>query len=368
MFKLKTVAFAAGLMALPAISQAAGPTLSDVLGNSGIAVSGAVDVSYDWADSDGVTAHAFDGGAADNTFALHQVNLLVTKTFGGGVSATVNTILGDDAAVTGADGDDFDIFQGYISYTNGGLTVSGGKFATLAGYEVVNSAGNANASRSFLFLVQPLAHTGVRASYKLNDTLALTAGLVNSLTVNPAGAGSRDNNSDKTIEAQIAFTPTKSLSVYLTGYKGNEDGGVGPGIGLDGGVINNDLIDLVASYTVNDMLSVALNADYLSIEDGTGGHNEAKGVAAYVTAKVLPKLSLSLRGESVVANAPGNDTTFNEGTLTAAYSVSDALSVLAEVRADSSSDDLVFFQHGLPGPGGNSNYQNTATIKAILKF
>lgn len=358
---LPLAVFAQSKSAPAAPAKSVVPTLSQVLDASGVSVSGAVDASYDYSDSDtaALTNRQFDGNA--NTFSLHQVNLTVSKDFGGGVGATVNTVLGDDVgAITGTATDDIDVTQGFISYTDGGVTVIGGRFVTLAGYEVINPAGNVNASRSLLFFNQPLVHTGVRSTLKLSDTLAVTLGLNNS----GFGTGKTDPNTRKTVEAQLALTPSSAVGIFLTAYHGEGDGG-------PAGVVNNqntaNYVDLVASVALSDMLSVALNADYSTLEDGTGTQGLA-GVAGYVNAKLSPKFRTSLRAEYLeldTGNTAGlKNAWLREVTLTGGYAVSSALEMLVEVRHDQSSENnLTARQTGIA-----SDDQTSGTIKAILKF
>ena len=61
----------------------------------------------------------------------------------------------------------------------GGVTLKAGKFATLLGYEVIESPSNLNVSRGYLFtLAIPLTHTGGLASYTFTDGFNMTAGVV----------------------------------------------------------------------------------------------------------------------------------------------------------------------------------------------
>ena len=376
---------------------AAGPSLSDVLGNSGITVGGTVDASYDWSPNDGVAGHQFD--TEKDAFSLHQVNLSASKAFDGGIGATLNVLAGDDAEVTSGEGDEFDVLQGFVSYSAGNFTVQGGRFVTLAGMEVINSAGNLNASRSGLFFLQPLRHEGVRGTYKINDLAAVTLGVVNS-----AFGGSRfdENNSDVTVEAQLALTPAKNLSIYLTGYSGNEDDS-GDGIEDPFGDANlrTDVLDLVVNFNLNEMVYLGLNADYINTEDAVevdgggengpivtsgGGSSEIYGVAGYVGVKFLPKWRVALRSEYISADAGlgQGDTYVRTNTVTLAYAVTDNLEVLAEARADKVSGasntpatvdedgNVVTFpgnEQFFPIDGPNrEDDQYTATLKAILKF
>jgi hypothetical protein len=373
-------------------AQAAGPTLSDVLGNSGITIGGAMDASYDFASNDAVN-QVFN--TENDAFVFHQANLSATKAFDNGIGAGLNVILGKDANIVSGDlldGDDFDVTQAYISKSTGNLTLVGGRFVTLAGMEVINPAGNLNATRSLLFGAQPLVHEGVRATYKVSDAFGVTLGLNNAQFASSCGpsfaglagigctqatlaaVGQRDNNTDTTVEVQFAFTPTKALSVFLTGYTGNEDSGDGGGLGNSAN-LRADTVDLVVNFAVSDALYLGLNADYFNVEgdEGLGGSVEAKGVAGYVQAKLLPKVRVALRSEFLTRDndAPGdNESIITENTLTVGYAVSDNLEMLVEGRHDRARGDSAGGgdEDFAPIDGGAEDDQYTGTIKAILKF
>ena len=74
------------------------------------------------------------------------------------------------------------IFQAYGTYVvplGKGLTVDFGKWASSLGIEGNYTKDQVNYSRSFFFDYLPFYHMGVRASYKVNDKLALNYWLVN---------------------------------------------------------------------------------------------------------------------------------------------------------------------------------------------
>ncbi|MCU1251987.1 MAG: porin, partial [Edaphobacter sp.] len=74
------------------------------------------------------------------------------------------------------------IFQAYGTYVaplGKGLTVDFGKWASSLGIEGNYTKDQVNYSRSFYFDYLPFYHMGVRASYKVNDKLALNYWIVN---------------------------------------------------------------------------------------------------------------------------------------------------------------------------------------------
>lgn len=356
---------------IPALSQAAGPSLSDVLVNSGIQASGYVDGSYVAGFNKGnslgggvVGTRAFD--TSSNTFTFNQAALNIgyqpTEGFGG----FVNVIAGQDAKYINASyngssgsGSDFALTQAYVQYATGNLTVIGGRFVTLSGFEVINSTLDNNVSRSLLFQnLEPLVHTGIRASYKFSDLITGYLGVNNSAL---SGQGT-DNNKQKTIEAGGLLTPNKAISVGLYEYYGFDEGVATNGVGPASQATS--LTDLTASWQVTDPLQLALNVDYKKVySSGDASGGDAYGVAGYINYTILSNLKGSLRGEYVKARAPGYSENDTEATLTLDYSPAANFDLLGEVRVDGSANDI--YPNGSdPAKGSESD----VAVKAIWKF
>jgi hypothetical protein len=365
---LRTLSIA-GVLAVPLATQAAAPTpakptLSDVLGASGITASGVIDASWDYSDVDGGPAgHQFD--VSQNAFSLHQVNLLIAKQPAEGVGFVLNPIAGDDAAIISGTTTDFDLTQAFVQYATGPVTLIAGRFVTLAGMEVINPAGNINASRSILFYNQPFVHTGVRGTVKFGDAFSVTGGVVNTSNDNTFAPfiGKTDNNTSKTLELQAAIVPSSAFSVYVTGYTGNEDAN-----GTGRGVIRYDNLDLVANLTLGDSLYVGFNGDYFATEDGTYGTTDARGAAGYVNFKIVPTFRVAGRVEylDVDDGALGRNW-IREETVTVGYSPATDLELLAEVRNDQQDENAGSFPLRKTATVTN-NDQYTGTLKAIYKF
>ncbi len=104
--------------------------------------------------------------------------------------------------------------QAYLSYLapiGSGLRLDAGKFYTPIGNEVVRTSNNWNYSRSLLFtLAEPTYHAGIRASYTVNERVALSAHFVNGW--NNVG----DNNGAKSVGLQATLTPVPALSIVQT--------------------------------------------------------------------------------------------------------------------------------------------------------
>ena len=364
---------AAGLACLPVMASAA-PTLTEVLGASGVTLDGYISGSYQTGfnsgnNLNGIGAAVPPGAPAvpnlrtfdrqGDSFTLNQAAISISKLPAQGAGAFVNVIVGDDASViNGAygDGDDkINVTQAYLQYATGGLTVIGGRFVTLAGAEVINDTANANISRGFLFtLVQPLVHTGVRSSYKMGGA-TLYLGASNS-AFNTAGA---DADEQKTLELGVSLAPSASSSVALVGYHGTDSA-----LGQE-----DTLIDLVASVQASPTLQLVLNADYRSTDFDAAGLEEQKiwGLAGYANFKLSDKSRASLRVEHVdvsdLSGTAGADQDVQSYTATYGYQVATNLELLGEVRWDNA-DDPIFAESGTAG----DDSQGDVAIKAIYKF
>ena len=93
-------------------------------------------------------------------------------------------IAGTDAQILneneGGSGSSIDVRQAYLQYATGPLTIIAGKYVTMAGAEVINPSANSNFSRSLLFWeLEPLDHTGFRATYAVTDTVSVSVGVNN---------------------------------------------------------------------------------------------------------------------------------------------------------------------------------------------
>jgi hypothetical protein len=309
------------------------------------AIHGTVDMSYDYDDVDAAPPafHVFD--VHQNTFSLHQINLSLTRSFPEGVSATFNGIFGDDAAVISPNGDDFDLTQGFFTYTVDKTSIIGGRFTTLAGIEKIDPASNFNASRGLLFSLHPLVHTGVRVTYKATEAVGLTLGINNGSITSKT-----DTNEHRTVEAQVSWWPQKHTGASLTYYTGDEN----PSTAL--GVQEKDLINLVASYEIGTLV-LALDASHISIDNGPAGKIDQTGAALYANyrfgkSRIAPRFE---RLELDTGDPADPEFWANEWTLTLGYRPAPNLEFMFEMRVD---------QFDMPG----DDDQQTATVKAVFQF
>lgn len=377
---------------LPMMAGAAGPSLSDVLVNTGITAAGYASASYDatFNSTSGTTTgavplHAFDNDA--NSFQLNQAALTLSYLPTSGFGAMVNVIAGEDAKVIngaftgGASKNDFSLTQGYIQYAVGNLTVIGGRFVTLAGEEVIDDTKNANISRSLLFTnLEPLVHTGVRATYKFSDLLTGSLGLNNSAGGDAYGsvyAVSSDSDKHKTVEANVTLTPNSAITLALTDYYGVDGGNVvgftSTGAPVTLANVKTNYLDAVASWQATTALLLAANADYVhSAASGTGGSTANKeGLALYATYQFNDNWKASLRGEvtrmkPLVGFAAYSSGDADELTATVDYSATKSFDILGEFREDYATKPI--FPDSNNTTTGTQKSQGEVLVKAIYKF
>src|SRR6266480_1993904 len=190
----------------------------------------------------------------------------------------------------------FDLQEAYVSGLvplGSGLTVKGGKFVSLLGYEVVESPNNLNFSRGYLFsLATPLAHTGALLSYTLTEWLSVAAGAV------LGWDDAKNVNGRPSYTGQFAFTPVKDLAASLNWIVGPEQ--------IDNDSHQRYVLDGVLGYTGFKSWTLALNVDYgredkdtLITSLGTRKNTDATwwGWAAHAAYDWTDKLRTSLRQE-----------------------------------------------------------------------
>jgi hypothetical protein len=372
MKKLLIASAVSAALAAPtvALAQAArAPTLGQVLDASGISVNGYIDAGYTHADKNveagigtpAVAPRVFDN--QNNSFALHQFGLSVSKLPKQGFGGLVNVTVGSDAQVihsfpeTPGGGSVFDVTQAYAQYAGGPLTLIAGKFATLHGTEVIWSPSNANVSRSILFGAVPFTHTGVRATWAVSDTVSLIAG------VNNGWDQLTDQNRGKTLELGATLNPIKPLNIAISGYSGQEPAGTGNG--------TRTSINAVGSYNITDAISVG--AELLNVTQdvpGAGGATTSvkyTGVAGYGSYMFTSKIRGALR----VENFDDKDgfhfhttgTKYREVTATGAYLAADNFEARAELRRDQASNQVFRDYQGAP-----SKTLTTIALQGLYKF
>ncbi len=252
-----------------------------------------------------------------------------------------------------------------------GLTVDVGKFVTHMGNEVIESKDNWNYSRSFLFAYAiPYYHTGIRLTYPVSTALSATVDVLNGWN------STVDNNHSQTLGLTLNYTVSPSTSIVFNGIDGFEQPFLAP-------YGKRDVADFIVTQTVNDNLSLCLNADYGQERlGGSAGPLEMwKGVDIYGKYILNPKSTVALRAEvysdphlytlSGYANPTPFDTkeTLKEVTLTYEYHLFDPLITRLEVRDDLSNNPGFFNTASSGGgPSLSATSQPTLLIGVVATF
>lgn len=255
----------------------------------------------------------------------------------------------------------FDVTQAYLYYGAAPFSVIAGKFVTLAGAEVIKSDQDANYSRSILFgYAIPFTHTGVRATWKVNDSLSLIGG------VNQGWDAFQDPNSGKTAELGLLYAPSKTVSLAASYYGGKELVTNYPKSGLDG---MRNLLDLVGTFNLTDQLTLVLNYDYGTQDKAAadGGKAKWQGVAGYLNYAISDRWRVSLRGEyfdDQQGYRTGVVQKWKEGTLTVAYMPAKPWELRLEGRYDKSDRQAFLKSDGMTPTDSQSSFG----FEALYKF
>lgn len=343
-------------------------------------VSGTVDVSYGFnlnrpprADTNGNglgdtstnMVRAFDTEA--NGFALNLVELAFEHEATDWAKFRFDLDFGRDTRVFQAfgfnDGDNFEIEQGYALLTanvGNGLNFKVGKFVTLHGAEVIESAANNNFSRGLLFTwAIPFTHTGVLVNYAFNDWIALDLGVVNGWD------NVVDNNGGKTAHGALMVKPgTDKLTMTLGGAFGPEQDN------SDGNF--RALLDAVVTWNALENLTFVGNFD-LGKEEGIGGTGFANwwGFAGYAHWRATDLFGLTARGEYFAEDTPAGvgvrtatgASKIGEGTLTAHFYLFEGFDLRAEYRHDLAANSIF-----VKSSGATTKHQGTVGLEAVYAF
>src|SRR5690348_10743012 len=223
-----TVALAAaGVVSLASIGNAEEQASSVLTALSSTTLSGYVDTSAQWNVGTGNANnpnYSLGGASKADGFNLNVVQLSLDKPLDESEWAAgyhVDLWMGPDAnrlasQSINADGAaDFAIRQAYVNLrmpVGNGLDWKIGVFDTVIGYESLSSPNNPNYTRSYGFSIEPTTHTGILATYKVNDMINISAGVANTVspTINerahqPNLTGTTEAESYKTYMGAVAL-------------------------------------------------------------------------------------------------------------------------------------------------------------------
>jgi hypothetical protein len=243
--------------------------------------------------------------------------------------------------------------QGYLSYqadVGKGLQIDFGKFVTPLGYEVIKTKDNWNYSRSLLFtLAIPFYHMGFRATYNVNDKIALAGFVVNGWN------NARTVIDRKTVIGQVILKPTSAFSVSETYIGGPQ---------LPNTHTWRHVADTVATYNLNSKVSLAGNYDY-GTDKQSGAVVRWQGVAGYGRYQANNWFALAPRWEfysDPQGFTSGAAQDLKEFTITSEFKHKDGVIARLEYRYDYS--DIPFYLKD----NRFSTHQNTFTVGLIYAF
>jgi hypothetical protein len=274
------------------------------------------------------------------------------------------------------------IFQAYGTYVvpvGKGLTVDVGKWASSLGIEGNYTKDQVNYSRSFYFDYLPFYHAGVRASYKVNDKLAVNYWIVNGTNQ------TEPTNSYKDELFGFTAQPTKNILWNFNYYIGQDHPDVAaatnctvplqPGLCLQPITPAPDgkahIFDSYVTWNASPKLSFSVEGDYvIQREWANAGPGESSapsrvnGGAAYARYQLTPKMALGGRTEYLSDRGglySGTTQALKEFTGTYEYKFGEGFLAKAEFRRDWS--NVPFFLTNKPGvlAGG----QPTATVGLV---
>ena len=325
-----------------AASAPAVPSLGAVIAATpGLSLNGYVATTYTHFDTSTPAQRQFD--TTQNGFTLNQASLTAAYLPTSGFGASVTLLGGNDATYLPG-GSQMGVENAFVQYAQGNLTLLAGRLPTLAGMEVVSPLANNEISRSLLFFdLEPIFHTGVRASYAVDGALTVTGGVNDGFN-----RASPVTGASKTVELGASGSPTKmfsySVAYYYTGTSAYYNSAV---------LSKEQLLDLVGNLNATDALSFGLNIDLVSKNDYNGigtGTGKANGYALYANYAINDKYTLSGRGEylddkeGLVSGTLGTANKLKELTLALNYAPVKNVKLSAEVRQDKS--DLPIFDSG----------------------
>ena len=260
------------------------------------------------------------------------------------------------------------IFQAYGTYVvplGKGLNVDFGKWASSLGAEGNYSKDQWNYSRSYYYYYLPFYHSGVRASYKLNDNWSLNYWLVNGTNQ------SEPTNSFKDEMFGFAGQPVKNVSWTFNYYFGQDHpdstpatnctAPVQPGLCLAPIIPapngKTHIFDTYATWNASPNLSFQLEGDYViqrewanAAPGESSAPSHTDGGAGYVKYQFTPKTALSARAEYLSDRGglfSGTAQALKEVTGTYSYNVGDGFLARLEFRRDWS--NVPYFLTNKPG-------------------
>lgn len=214
----------------------------------------------------------------------------------------------------------FAIQQAYVALRTpigNGIDWKVGVFNTVVGYESFDAGSNPNYTRSWGYAVEPTEHTGILASYMINDMFSVSAGVANTLnaginTRNTYTTGNNVNNDvwHKTVLGSATFTAPSDwgwaagstfYAGFVWGFANSNGNDPTPGSASMAG----NQANYYAGATLNSpWKDVTFGAAFDYVQNLGGGagsngnvHNNVNVWGLYNTIRATDKLSFNSRGE-----------------------------------------------------------------------
>ena len=326
---------AVGLVSLPSWVQAEEKPNNLLTSLSSTTISGYVNTTMSWRPGTSATAipgRAFDGPASkQDGFNLDVVSLTIAKPLDEdqwSAGYTAQLWMGPDAVGfnlgPGATASDFAVKQAYVELRapiGNGLNFKIGHFNYIGGYEMPDAGDNPNYSRSYAWTLEPASHTGLLANYKVNETLAVAAGVANTYNngVNGRAArftgapGGAPTESEKTYMAAFYLTAPESFgwlkgaTLASTVVNGLNNASGSAGSTLTTGHITCWQIGGTMPTPVKN-LTVGASYDYMDSPNlpfaaAPNKSAYANAVTLYSTCQATDKLKLNARAEYTSATS-----------------------------------------------------------------
>lgn len=382
-----------GLAALGVVSLASAARADEKMSSlqtalSNTTISGSVSASMNWNLSPGGGDVGGSPGAyipfqanKQDGFSLDVVRLTIAKPEDESPWASgydVDLMFGPDAvgynpslsSYSGATSatSEFGIKQAYVTLrtpVGNGIDWKVGVFDTVVGYEVTDAGSDPNYTRSWGYAIEPVEHTGILGSYKINDEWSVSAGVADTLS---AGINTRNTESGygshqgsdwhKTWMGSLVYSAPSSWG-WAAGsslYAGIVYGFGGGTYEMDGNQVNYyagaTLNTPVKNLTTGVAFDYAQNiASFMTLAPTAAGQNlDAMALGFYGTYHFTDKLSFDGRAEYVYFQGNNYDKYALSGdaiemTATVEYDLWANVLTRAELRWDRLTSDQNALQH-----------------------
>lgn len=331
----------------------------------------------------------------NNTFQLDQAWIAIDKapTDESRGGAHIDLAAGDGLFTNGATAaaGNVTLYSAYVSYLAPlakGIRIDGGIMPTILGYEVEQTNANWNITRGITWGLQPVTSTGFLTTMEVVDGFTVQLGMLN----DPIGRVNVDGNKAKALTSKISYSAEKfGASVGVNWGRG--------AVGLNGNSNQSQgLLDVILTVNPLDNLSAYINYDFRFEKNRLASYpNPANSfslntnaIAVGARLAVIESTGFALRGEyfSAYDSTPVNVGGSNNGgylntsfggrtpqstvsawsiTGTIDHSLTDNLTVKAEVRYDDTSPGMFLHKDGTATPTSLEG-QTVALAQLIYEF